>query len=97
MIAIYAAITYKSQTSLYPDKPVSVMEDLKPEMRYVIQFCVRLDESPSTTYAKMQQAYGDQCLSKSTVLSGTKGFGRVAQQQPMIQEVDDHRHQLLKR
>ena len=29
--------------------------------------------------------------------SGTKGFGRVAQQQPMIQEVDDHRHQLLKR
>ena len=50
------------------------MEDLKSEMRHAIQFCVRLDESPSTTYAKMQQAYGDQCLSKSTVFEWHKRF-----------------------
>ena len=50
------------------------MEDLKSEMRHAIQFCVRLDKSPSTIYAKMRQAYGDQCLSRSTVFDWHKRF-----------------------
>lgn len=48
--------------------------DLKIEMRCAIHFCVRLGESASTTFAKLQQAYGHQCLSRTTCFEWHKRF-----------------------
>ena len=67
------------------------MEDLKTEMRdeITVQFCVRLEESPSSTYVKMQLRQTSASVDQ-TSLSGIKCSRRATAQQLMIQDVNDY-------
>jgi len=44
------------------------MDRLKLEQRCAIKFCVKLGESPTVTYEKLQRAYGEHSLSRAQVL-----------------------------
>ena len=37
------------------------------EQSYAIKFCVKLGESATVTYEKLQRAYGEHCLSREQV------------------------------
>jgi transposase len=44
------------------------------EQRYAIKFCVKLDETASETFKKLQKAYGDEVLSQAQVFRWHKMF-----------------------
>ena len=45
------------------------MDRQKFEQCYDITFCVKLDESTTVTYEKLQRAYGEHSLSRAQVYS----------------------------
>ena len=42
------------------------------DQRYVIKFCVKLNNSTTETFASLSEFYGDATLSRTVILSGTK-------------------------
>ena len=55
------------------------MEARNIAQRYAIFFCVKLGDSATTTHGKLQQAFGDDAMSRTQVLSWHKMFsdGRI--------------------
>ena len=50
------------------------MDRQKFEQRCAIKFCVKLGESATVTYGKLQRAYGEHSLSRAQVFRGNKYF-----------------------
>ena len=50
------------------------MDRQKFEQRCAIKFCVKLGESATVTYEKLQRAYGEHSLSRAQVLRKHKSF-----------------------
>ena len=50
------------------------MDRYKFEQRCAIKFCVKLGESATMTYEKLQRAYGEQPLSRAQVFRWHKSF-----------------------
>jgi hypothetical protein len=50
------------------------MDRQKFEQRCAIKFCVKLDESATVTYEKLQRAYGEHFLSRAQVFRLHKSF-----------------------
>ena len=50
------------------------MDREKFEQRYAIKFCVKLGESATVTYEKLQRAYGEHSLSRAQVFRWHKSF-----------------------
>ena len=50
------------------------MDRQKFEQRCAIKFCVKLDESATVTYEKLQRAYGEHSLSRAQVFRWQKSF-----------------------
>ena len=44
------------------------------EQRYAIKFCVKLNKSPTETFASLTEAYGDATLSRTMVFNWHKAF-----------------------
>jgi len=53
---------------------VTKMDRQKFEQRCAITFCVKLGESATVTYEKLQRAYGEHSLSKKQVFRWHKSF-----------------------
>jgi len=50
------------------------MDRQKFEQRCAIKFCVKLGESSTVTYEKLQRAYGEHSLSRAQVFRWHKAF-----------------------
>ena len=50
------------------------MDRQKFEQRCAIKFCVKLGESATVTYEKLQRAYGEHSLSRAQVFRRHKSF-----------------------
>ena len=53
------------------------MDRQKSEQRCAIKFCVKLSESATVTYEKLQRAYGEHSLSRAQVYSGPYRINRT--------------------
>jgi len=50
------------------------MDRQKFEQSFVIKFCVKLDESATVTYEKLQRGYGEHSLSRAQLFRWHKSF-----------------------
>jgi len=53
---------------------VTKMEARNIAQRYATFFCVKLDDSATTTYGKLQQAFGDDAMSRAQAFRWHKMF-----------------------
>ena len=56
------------------------MDRQKFEQSCAIKFCVKLDESATVTYEKLQRAYGEHSLSRAQVYRWHKSFSEGREQ-----------------
>jgi hypothetical protein len=54
--------------------------DVKEEQRVAIKFCCKVDFSATKPVERIQKAYSDAVLSRTTIVSGTNGFERAESQ-----------------
>src|SRR5215469_18622825 len=74
------------------------MDREKFEQRCAIKFCVKLRESATVTYEKLQRAYGEHSLSRAQVFRWHKSFLEGREQvedktragRPLTSETDDN-------
>jgi len=59
---------------------VTKMDRQKFEQRCAIKFCVKLSESATVNYEKLQRAYGEHSLSRAQVFRWHKSFLEVPEQ-----------------
>ena len=71
------------------------MIDYKIEQRCAIKFCLKLEMNTTETCGKLQDAYGNDALSRAPFLDGSKTFQRVEIRLKMSLDQGDQQHQKL--
>ena len=69
---------------------VTKMDRQKSEQRSAIKFCVKLGESATVTYEKLQRAYGEHSLHKSFLGSREQGEDEPHAGRPSNSKTDNN-------